>query len=102
MQDQAATPATPLAAAASIDGASSQTAAQSGTGEIRLSFKFFYVVLRWGKKRRAPDRLNEERKNYPVLTATHAPVLAAIWAALFVVLYFALVISVEGLFLLLS
>jgi hypothetical protein len=102
MQNQIETLANSSAAAGSIDGMSSQLAAHGSAGEIRLSFKFFYVVLRWGKERRTPDRLSQERENHPVLTATHAPVLAAIWAALFVLLYFALIISVEGLVFLVS
>jgi len=66
-------------------------------GEIRLSFRYFYVVLKWGQEKRSAGRIEADRKAFPVLTATHAPVLAAIWAALFLVLYYLLVAGLEGL-----
>ena len=66
-------------------------------GEIRLSFRYFYLVLKWGQEKRSAERLDADRKAYPVLTATHAPVLAAIWAALFLTLYYLLVAGFEGL-----
>lgn len=83
-----------LAPAAETDAAA--PAAAKG-GEIRLSFGYFYVVLKWGEEKRSAGRLEADRKAFPVLTATHAPVLAAIWAALFLTLYYLLVAGLEGL-----
>lgn len=88
--------------AAPVPGTGDQKAAQRGGGEIRLSFGYFYVVLKWGQERRSADRLEADRKAYPVLTATHAPVLAAIWAALFMIAYYLLVAGLEGLIYLFS
>ncbi|MGL4398160.1 MAG: hypothetical protein ACRCS9_16610 [Hyphomicrobium sp.] len=86
--DAAATPATPTDAA---------TPARAQGGEIRLSFRFFYVVLKWGQERRSDERLRSERAKYPVLTATHLPVLAAAWAIIFLTAYQILVLALKGL-----
>lgn len=72
-------------------------AGRNASSEIRLSFGLFYVVLRWGQERRSADRLEAERKIYPVLTATHMPVLAALWGAIFLCAYYLLVAGLEGL-----
>lgn len=66
-------------------------------GEIRLSFGYFYVVLRWGRERRSASRIDADRKAYPVWTATHAPVLIGIWAAQFLLLYYIAKLSLTGL-----
>lgn len=71
--------------------------ARANGGEIRLSFRYFFVVLKWGNERRSTSRIAKERREYPVLTATHAPVLAAAWAAVFLLSYYALKLSVEAL-----
>ena len=89
MPDQVSAPAVPET--------ETGPAAHKGGGEIRLSFGLFYVVLRWGQERRSADRLEAERKKYPVLTATHAPVLAALWGAIFLCAYYLLVAGLEGL-----
>lgn len=70
--------------------------ARSG-GEIRLSFGYFYVLLRWGKERRSNDRIDSERKHYPVLTASNVPVLIAAWTAVFLLSYFALKVALGAL-----
>lgn len=59
-------------------------------GEIRLSFGYFYVLLKWGKERRSNGRIDDERRLYPVLTASNVPVLATAWAAVFMLSYFGL------------
>lgn len=74
----------------------STRAAKTG-GEVRLSFGLFYVVLKWGHERRSSARIDEERRIYPVLTATHAPVLAGIWAMLFMIAYFIMKFGIEAL-----
>ncbi|MEQ1651873.1 MAG: hypothetical protein ABL897_05240 [Hyphomicrobium sp.] len=65
-------------------------------GEIRLSFGFFYVVLKWGNERRSGTRIEQDRHAFPVLTATNLPVLAAVWAALFMLLYAMLKMSITA------
>ncbi len=65
-------------------------------GEIRLSFKLFFVNLSWGRERRSHDRLAEQRRRFPVLTASHLPVLAGIWAAIFIVMYFTAVVALKS------
>lgn len=77
-------------------------AASKRGGEIRLSFRFFYVVLKWGQERRSLDRVNQEREKFPVLTATHMPVLAAIYATFFLLLYVLLTLGIEALVYLVS
>lgn len=73
------------------------TATAARGGEIRLSFGYFYVVLKWGKERRSSERVDQDRKNYPVLTSTHLPVLVGVWTALIVLLYSIVVMSLEAL-----
>ena len=68
------------------------TPATANGGEIRLSFRYFFVVLKWGNERRSSGRIAKERREYPALTATHAPVLAAVWAAIFLLSYFQFVL----------
>ncbi len=70
-------------------------AASKPGGEIRLSFRFFYVVLKWGQERRSLDRVNQDREKFPVLTSTHMPVLAAIYATFFLLLYVLLSLGIE-------
>ena len=72
-------------------------AASKPGGEIRLSFRFFYVVLKWGQERRSLERVNQEREKFPVLTSTHMPVLAVIYAAFFLLLYVLLTLGIEAL-----
>lgn len=72
--------------------------AQTGRGgEIRLSFGYFYVVVKWGKERRSSDRVERDRKMYPALTSTHLPVLVGAWTALVVLLYYVVSMSLEAL-----
>lgn len=91
-------------ASAKCSAVSQQGAAPSAAtvGEIRLSFGLFYVVLKWGKERRSLERVENDRRLYPVLTATHAPVLAGLWAAIFMVAYFLVKLCFEGLIYLFS
>jgi hypothetical protein len=77
-------------------------AASKAGGEIRLSFRFFYVVLKWGQERRSLDRVNQDREKFPVLTSTHMPVLAAIYATFFLLLYVLLTLGIEALVYLVS
>ncbi len=53
--------------------------------DIRLSLGWFYLVIFFGKERRSPERVREERKEHPVLTLKNAPVLIFIWLSVFVV-----------------
>lgn len=71
-------------------------AAKPGS-EIRLSFRFFYIVLKWGQERRSLERVNQEREKFPVLTSTHMPVLAAIYAAFFLLIYVLMSLGIEAL-----
>lgn len=75
-----------LASAAGFDKA----VPASNCREIRLSFWYFFVVIKWGSERRSPNRIADDRQKHPALTASTAPVLAAMWAALFVILYMVL------------
>jgi hypothetical protein len=79
------------------DSVSPPNAAAPGGGEIRLSFGFFYVVLKWGHEKRSAARLDEDRKAFPALTSTHVPVLIGTWAALFMALYALLKLGIESL-----
>jgi hypothetical protein len=81
---------------ASLPRPSAHTASKPG-GEIRLSFRFFYVVLKWGHEKRSATRIDDDRRAFPVLTATHAPVLIGIWAALFMLAYAGLKAGITGL-----
>ena len=77
--------------------ASPADAAAKPGGEIRLSFRFFYVVLKWGQERRSLERVNQEREKFPVLTSTHMPVLAAIYAAFFLLIYVLMSLGIDAL-----
>ena len=57
-------------------------------GEIRLSFGYFYIMLRWGSERRSTGRVDAERKRYPALTASNLPVLLGAWFAVLMLSYF--------------
>lgn len=81
----------------SLTGTSSATPASAGGGEIRLSFGFFYVVLKWGHERRSGERIDQDRRRFPALTATNLPVLAGVWTALFMAMYFVLLLGLRGL-----
>jgi hypothetical protein len=95
----------PAAAAGAVNGQANGNAVQTaqaarpaaGSGEIRLSFGYFYVVLKWGSEKRSSDRLKDERRRFPVVTATHAPVLAAVWAIIFLVAYMGLSFGLKAL-----
>lgn len=76
-------------AAPSPDTSAADDAAPKSS-EIRLSFGYFFVLLKWGRERRSTERIDDERKLYPVLTASNMPVLATAWAAVFVLSYFGL------------
>jgi hypothetical protein len=77
--------------------AGSATATPDKDGEIRLSFGLFYVVLKWGTERRSSDRIDDDRRQFPALTYTHAPVLFGVWIALVMALCFALQLAMSGL-----
>ena len=68
----------------------SETAAPPNANEVRLSFRYFYLVVRWGSERRSPSRIANERQAYPALTASTAPILAGAWVALCLTLFVAL------------
>lgn len=70
--------------------------AEYAPGEIRLSFGLFYIVLKWGQERRSGERIDQDRRNFPVLTATNVPVLISIWAALFMLLYMVLQLGLRS------
>ncbi|OYW54034.1 MAG: hypothetical protein B7Y80_00985 [Hyphomicrobium sp. 32-62-53] len=63
--------------------------------EIRLSFWYFFVVIKWGSERRSSDRIADDRQVHPTLTASTLPVLATMWAALFLILYLLLQLFVR-------
>ena len=79
-----------------VDPSSETAIKRANGGEIRLSFKLFFIDLRWGRERRSLDRLAEQRRRFPVLTASHLPVLAGIWAAIFIVMYFTAVVALKS------
>ncbi|MBA4130223.1 MAG: hypothetical protein C0519_02240 [Hyphomicrobium sp.] len=78
----------------STDGAG-KAPPKANVREIRLSFWYFFVVIKWGSERRSTDRIADDRQAHPALTATTLPVLAAMWAALFVILYLLLQLFVR-------
>jgi hypothetical protein len=75
------------AAEPSSAGDAGKATPQADCREIRLSFWYFFIVIKWGSERRSSSRVADDRQAHPALTATTAPVLVAIWAALFVLLY---------------
>ena len=83
--------------AASADVAMTDTVDERpGSGsEIRLSFGYFYIMLRWGSERRSAGRMATERKRYPVLTASNLPVLLSAWAGVLALSYFALKVALS-------
>jgi hypothetical protein len=88
---------------ASADVAANQPApARASGGDIRLSFGLFYIVLKWGTERRQAGRIAEDRRAYPALTSTHAPVLIGAWALLLLALYYGLQLALRTLVVLFS
>lgn len=82
---------------ADADPSASHGAAAKSGGEIRLSFGLFYLVLKWGREQRSADRLKDERRRFPVVTTTHAPVLIAIYALVLAIAYGMLVLGLNAL-----
>lgn len=54
--------------------------ASGDIGDMRLSFKWFFVRLAWGPEKRSPDRVKHEQEAHPVMTRRNIPVLATLFA----------------------
>lgn len=55
--------------------------------DIRLSFGRYFVVVLFGKERRNPARLKEERAKRPVIVARNLPVLLFLYGSILFTLY---------------
>ncbi|MCP4934424.1 MAG: hypothetical protein GY927_09525 [bacterium] len=75
----------------------SASAASKDTSDIRLTFGWHYLVIRWGNENRGRQRLKVERKKHPVLTKVNMPVILAFWVPLFLGVYATLAIGMRGL-----
>ncbi|MCC0007242.1 MAG: hypothetical protein H6876_03860 [Hyphomicrobiaceae bacterium] len=64
----------------------------SALGDLRLSFKWFFVRLAWGPEKRNSERIKQDQKSHPVMSRRNAPMLASLLAG-----YMALSYVVVGL-----
>ncbi|MBU1211452.1 MAG: hypothetical protein KJ587_09290 [Alphaproteobacteria bacterium] len=58
-------------------------------GDLRLSFKWFFVRLAWGPEKRNTDRLKKEQEMYPVMSRRNAPMLLTLFAGYTIFWYMA-------------
>lgn len=63
--------------------------------DIRLSAFGYFLVVLFGRERRNPDRLKEERRQRPVLTFNNLVLLLVLWGSLIYTLYSLLPYAVE-------
>ena len=56
------------------------TPADDKVGDLRLSFKWFFLRLAWGPEKRSRERVENEQKAHPVMSRRNAPVLASLFA----------------------
>lgn len=63
--------------------------ARKELGDLRLSFKWFFVRLAWGPEKRNPDRIKKDQEMYPVLSRRNAPVLLTLFAGYAIFWYMA-------------
>ena len=47
----------------------------NSVGDFRLSFRWFFVRVLWGREKRSVSRLKQESKLYPAIRTKNAPVL---------------------------
>lgn len=89
---------------AAIEMALSQPKEQNGLpdSDIRLSFGWYYLVIRWGREKRSFKRLREERKKWQVLTLANMPVLLVFWMSILIAAYTFLALGMRGLVMLVS
>ncbi|KUO57084.1 MAG: hypothetical protein APF80_05845 [Alphaproteobacteria bacterium BRH_c36] len=58
-------------------------------GDLRLSFKWFFVRLAWGPEKRNPERLKKEQEMYPLMSRRNAPMLLTLFAGYTIFWYMA-------------
>lgn len=65
----------------------------SDLGDLRLSFKWFFLRLVFGPEKRSPERIKQEQKMHPAMSARNVPMLASVvagyvafWALMLVIL----------------
>lgn len=83
--------------AAALEQEQQESDRKNQVGEIRLSFIWYFVVIKWGRERRSAERIQHERELHPVLKRAHVPILATMWAILFFAAYAILALSLRGL-----
>ena len=65
-------------------------ATKSKLGDLRLSFRWFFVRLTWGPEKRSPQRIKQEQELHPVMSRQNAPMLASIFAGYSALVYIGL------------
>lgn len=66
---------------------------KSELGDIRLSFKWFFVRLVWGPEKRSPERIKQEQAMHPAMQPRNLPMLASLFAGSVAVWYGAVVVG---------
>lgn len=64
--------------------------ARKDLGDLRLSFKWFFVRLMWGPEKRNADRIKQEQELHPPVSRKNIPGLASMLAGYAAVVYIAL------------
>ena len=71
----------------------SSTPRNEKLGDLRLSFRWFFVRFVWGPEKRSSERLNAEQKLHPPMAARNVPMLASLFAGYMVVWYAATLVG---------
>lgn len=71
----------------------SPAAEKSDIGDLRLSFKWFFVRLAWGPEKRNAERVKKEQAMHPAMSRRNLPMLATFFAGYMVFWYIALGIT---------
>lgn len=79
-----------------LDGAPASN--DNGLGDLRLSFKWFFVRIGWGPERRSRERLKKEQELHPLMTRRNAPMLASLFASYMALWYIIVALGVLALF----
>lgn len=75
----------------------SSVPADKELGDVRMSFKWFFVRLVWGPEKRNAERLADERAVHPVMARRNLPMLASLFAGYVTFLYVLLAVTAVGL-----
>lgn len=65
----------------------------SAVGDLRVSFRWFFMRIMWGAEKRSADRRHQDSVMYPAMTKKNAPALLALGVGYTAVWYMVIGIS---------